>query len=97
LIGALQTPEGIAAQTALAEVYQNWVPKERVITTNLWSSELSKLVSFLFILLGCGEMEFTKNSICVFPSYLIFIFIFSGCQCYACSTYFFNQCTFCCV
>lgn len=47
LIGALQTTEGIAAQTALAEVYENWVPKERVITTNLWSSELSKLVSCL--------------------------------------------------
>ncbi|KAI8059953.1 UDP-glucose/GDP-mannose dehydrogenase family, NAD binding domain-containing protein [Gilbertella persicaria] len=45
LIGALQTPEGLAAQQALAEVYQNWVPKERVITTNLWSSELSKLAA----------------------------------------------------
>ncbi|CAO3647666.1 unnamed protein product [Mucor fragilis] len=45
LIGALQTPEGIAAQTALAEVYTNWVPEDRVITTNLWSSELSKLAA----------------------------------------------------
>jgi UDPglucose 6-dehydrogenase len=45
LIGALQTTEGIAAQQALAEVYTNWVPEDRVITTNLWSSELSKLVS----------------------------------------------------
>ncbi|KAI7901399.1 UDP-glucose/GDP-mannose dehydrogenase family, NAD binding domain-containing protein [Cokeromyces recurvatus] len=45
LIGALQTPEGIAAQQALAEVYTNWVPKDRVITTNLWSSELSKLAA----------------------------------------------------
>ncbi|KAI8355614.1 UDP-glucose/GDP-mannose dehydrogenase family, NAD binding domain-containing protein [Choanephora cucurbitarum] len=45
LIGALQTPEGLAAQAALAEVYENWVPKERVITTNLWSSELSKLAA----------------------------------------------------
>lgn len=51
LIGALQTTEGIAAQSALAEVYTNWVPKDRVITTNLWSSELSKLVS-IFILNG---------------------------------------------
>ncbi|KAG2190094.1 hypothetical protein INT46_011220 [Mucor plumbeus] len=45
LIGALQTTEGIAAQSALAEVYTNWVPQDRVITTNLWSSELSKLAA----------------------------------------------------
>ncbi|CAO3703305.1 unnamed protein product [Rhizopus stolonifer] len=45
LIGALQTPEGIQAQEALVDVYTNWVPKDRVITTNLWSSELSKLAA----------------------------------------------------
>ncbi|CEI92733.1 Putative UDP-glucose 6-dehydrogenase [Rhizopus microsporus] len=45
LIGALQTPEGIKAQEALVDVYANWVPKDRVITTNLWSSELSKLAA----------------------------------------------------
>jgi len=45
LIGALQTPEGLKAQKALVEVYAHWVPTERIITTNLWSSELSKLVS----------------------------------------------------
>lgn len=45
LIGSLQTPEGKAAQQALVDVYANWVPRERCITTGLWSSELSKLVS----------------------------------------------------
>lgn len=45
LIGALQTEEGIEAQKALVDVYTHWVPADRVITTNLWSSELSKLVS----------------------------------------------------
>ncbi|CAO3681537.1 unnamed protein product [Rhizopus stolonifer] len=45
LIGALQTPEGIQAQESLVDVYTNWVPKDRVITTNLWSSELSKLAA----------------------------------------------------
>lgn len=45
LIGALQTPEGITAQKALAQVYTHWVPEDRVITTNLWSSELSKLAA----------------------------------------------------
>ncbi|CAO3597165.1 unnamed protein product [Absidia cylindrospora] len=45
LIGALQTESGIEAQNALVDVYTHWVPKERVITTNLWSSELSKLAA----------------------------------------------------
>ncbi|KAG9285855.1 hypothetical protein G9A89_013280 [Geosiphon pyriformis] len=45
LIGALQTEDGQKAQLALVEVYANWVPTERIITTNLWSSELSKLAA----------------------------------------------------
>ena len=45
LIGSLQTPEGILAQNTLASVYANWVPKDNIITTNLWSSELSKLAA----------------------------------------------------
>lgn len=44
LIGSLKTPEGYAAQQALVDVYANWVPRERCITTGLWSSELTKLV-----------------------------------------------------
>lgn len=34
---------------ALAQIYQTWVPSERIITTNLWSSELSKLVANAFL------------------------------------------------
>lgn len=45
LIGCLQTPEGLKAQRTLADVYARWVPRERVITMNLWSSELSKLAA----------------------------------------------------
>ncbi|KAJ3520763.1 hypothetical protein NM688_g9117 [Phlebia brevispora] len=45
LIGSLQTPEGKNASAALAGVYGNWVPKERVLTVGLWSSELSKLAA----------------------------------------------------
>ncbi|CAG8472366.1 13146_t:CDS:2 [Ambispora leptoticha] len=45
LIGALQTPEDRKAQEALVEVYANWVSTDRIITTNLWSSELSKLAA----------------------------------------------------
>ncbi len=45
LIGGLETPEGKAAIETLASIYTRWVPRERVLTTNLWSSELTKLVS----------------------------------------------------
>ncbi|NBD37458.1 MAG: nucleotide sugar dehydrogenase, partial [Verrucomicrobia bacterium] len=34
---------------ALAGVYANWVPRERILTTNLWSSELSKLTANAFL------------------------------------------------
>lgn len=49
LIGGERTPGGMAAVQALVDVYARWVPKERIITTNLWSSELSKLVANAFL------------------------------------------------
>lgn len=49
LIGGETTPEGNAAVEALASVYATWIPRERIITTNLWSSELSKLVANAFL------------------------------------------------
>ncbi len=49
LIGGERTPEGDAAVQKLVEVYANWVPREKIITTNLWSSELSKLVANAFL------------------------------------------------
>ena len=49
LIGGQQTPGGKEAIETLASVYGNWVPSERVLTTNLWSSELSKLVANAFL------------------------------------------------
>ena len=45
LIGGLETEEGRRAVEEIAAIYANWVPRERIITTNLWSSELTKLVS----------------------------------------------------
>lgn len=45
LIGSLQTEQGIKARKVLESIYNYWVPPERIITANLWSSELSKLVS----------------------------------------------------
>ena len=49
LIGGERTPEGEVAIKALADVYAHWVPRDRIITTNLWSSELSKLVANAFL------------------------------------------------
>ena len=34
---------------ALVNVYANWVPRERILTTNVWSSELSKLTANAFL------------------------------------------------
>jgi UDPglucose 6-dehydrogenase len=45
LIGGDNTRSGQLAIQELVNVYARWVPRERILTTNLWSSELSKLVS----------------------------------------------------
>lgn len=45
LIGSSPTPSGRKAASALASIYAAWVPRERIITTNVWSSELAKLVA----------------------------------------------------
>jgi UDPglucose 6-dehydrogenase len=49
LIGGERTPAGDAAVAKLVSVYARWVPTERILTTNLWSSELSKLVANAFL------------------------------------------------
>jgi len=49
LIGGRETESGQKAVEALVELYATWVPRERIITTNLWSSELSKLVANAFL------------------------------------------------
>jgi UDPglucose 6-dehydrogenase len=49
LIGGDQTPEGRAAIQQLVDIYATWVPREKVLTTNLWSSELSKLTANAFL------------------------------------------------
>ena len=49
LIGGDTTPEGQEAIQALVEVYANWVPTDKILTTNVWSSELSKLTANAFL------------------------------------------------
>ncbi len=49
LIGGDSTPEGELAIEALVNVYANWVTKDKILTTNVWSSELSKLTANAFL------------------------------------------------
>ncbi len=49
LIGSRDTPSALRAANELIEIYTHWVPKDRIITTSIWSSELSKLVSNAFL------------------------------------------------
>ena len=49
LIGGRETESGRKAVERLVEIYAQWVPRDQIITTNLWSSELSKLVANAFL------------------------------------------------
>lgn len=49
LVGSGNSERGLRARNELVEIYANWVPAERIITTNIWSSELSKLVANAFL------------------------------------------------
>ncbi|HSD13557.1 MAG TPA: UDP-glucose 6-dehydrogenase [Flavobacterium sp.] len=49
LIGGDTTPEGQKAIQSLVDIYANWVPQDRILTTNVWSSELSKLTANAFL------------------------------------------------
>ncbi|MGK0309601.1 MAG: UDPglucose 6-dehydrogenase, partial [Lentimonas sp.] len=49
LVGGEQTPEGFAAIQKLVDLYAHWVPVEKILRTNVWSSELSKLAANAFL------------------------------------------------
>lgn len=49
LIGGDDTPSGKKAKNTLGSIYEHWLPKDRIIHTNVWSSELSKLVANAFL------------------------------------------------
>ncbi|TVS02375.1 MAG: nucleotide sugar dehydrogenase, partial [Cyanobium sp. PLM2.Bin73] len=55
-IGDLEDPDRVLiggedseSIAALAGIYGQWVPEDRILTTNLWSSELSKLTANAFL------------------------------------------------
>ncbi len=49
LIGSRETESGQKARQEIVDIYANWVPREQIITSNIWSSELSKLVANAFL------------------------------------------------
>jgi UDPglucose 6-dehydrogenase len=49
LIGSRETESGMKARREIVQVYENWVPRDRIIESNIWSSELSKLVANAFL------------------------------------------------
>lgn len=49
LVGSKQTESGLKARAQLVEIYSNWIPREKIIESNVWSSELSKLTANAFL------------------------------------------------
>ncbi len=49
LIGSRETESGLKARDTLIEIYSQWIAREKIITSNIWSSELSKLVANAFL------------------------------------------------
>ena len=49
LIGGEESPEGQEAMDALTAIYAHWLPREKILQTNVWSSELSKLTANAFL------------------------------------------------
>ena len=49
LIGGEQTPDGQEAMDLLTDIYAHWMPREKILQTNVWSSELSKLTANAFL------------------------------------------------
>jgi UDPglucose 6-dehydrogenase len=49
LIGSRETPEGIKGRKDVVDIYLNWVPREKILESNVWSSELSKLTANAFL------------------------------------------------
>ena len=47
--GDIDTDQGAEAVNALVDVYAHWIPRDRILTTNVWSSELSKLTANAFL------------------------------------------------
>ncbi len=49
LIGSMETESGLAAREQIVDLYANWVDRDKILTSNVWSSELTKLVANAFL------------------------------------------------
>lgn len=49
LIGSSETKSGLKAANYLKDIYKKWIPEKKILMTNVWSSELSKLVANAFL------------------------------------------------
>ncbi|MBN1604943.1 MAG: UDP-glucose 6-dehydrogenase [Chitinispirillaceae bacterium] len=49
LIGSQMNESGLRACQEVVDIYAHWIPRERILTSNVWSSELSKLVANAFL------------------------------------------------
>ena len=49
LVGGKESPSGQKAIQTIVDIYAHWVPREHILTTNLWSSELSKLAANAYL------------------------------------------------
>jgi len=49
LIGSHETPSGLRARKELVDIYAHWVPRKKILTSNVWSAELSKLAANAFL------------------------------------------------
>lgn len=63
LIGSSNTPQGIIAATRLTNVYATWVPRSSIITIDIWSSELAKLVANAMLAQRISSIN-TVSAIC---------------------------------
>ncbi|MBM4149070.1 MAG: nucleotide sugar dehydrogenase [Lentisphaerae bacterium] len=49
LIGSRENDKGIRARDQIVDIYAHWVPKDKIVTSNVWSAELTKLAANAFL------------------------------------------------
>lgn len=49
LIGGHETDSGQRALNTIVDIYARWIPRDRILTSNVWSAELSKLTANAFL------------------------------------------------
>jgi UDPglucose 6-dehydrogenase len=63
LVGGMDTPSGRAAVGSIVDIYTRWIPRERILTSGVWSSELTKLVANAMLAQRISSMN-SVSAIC---------------------------------